>query len=351
MLENKLQQKKNFFFRVDGGAFEGVGMGHLFRCLRLARRLVQLKIKVIFLSKVNPACEKLILDNGFELYKLNRYNNEREELIFISELISSLNQSNAGIIIDIRGKKKELIDLLLKNKFSTVVYEDFSEEKINPLIIINPNNHNKNNYLNTSTKYYIGDKYRIFDSNIDAHKKNSFQRKIKELFICFGGADPCNLSTIITSLLIKECPDIELRIALGPSSKYFDDLNIQALRPKKIKIFRGENFLPKLMISSDAAITSGGTIMYESVLMRIPVFAIPTSEQELKEVVRYKKIGVIDGLNNYMFNNELTTFKKSVGIFLDSDDKRFNIYNAQKKLSLTNGLDNVIEILKINMVI
>jgi len=170
LLENKLQQKKNFFFRVDGGAFDGVGMGHLFRCLRLARRLAQLKIKVIFLSKVNPACEKLILDNGFELYKLNRYNNEKEELIFISELISRLNQSNAGIIIDIRGNKKELINLLLKNKFSTVVYEDFSEEKINPLIIINPNNHNKNNYLNTNTKYYIGDKYRIFDSNIDAYK-------------------------------------------------------------------------------------------------------------------------------------------------------------------------------------
>ena len=171
------------------------------------------------------------------------------------------------------------------------------------------------------------------------------------MFLCFGGTDPYNLTAKITSLLIKEFPDLQLKIALGPSFKNYKDIESQLNKSQNIKIYRSENFLPKIMKSADAAITSGGTIMYESVFMCIPLFVIPTSTQEFKEVERFKKMNVVDSLEVNDNSSKECSIRETVGNFFSSEEKRFDIYQAQKKLALTNGLNNIVEILLINKLI
>ena len=348
---SKLQKEKILIFRVDGGDQKGIAMGHLFRCLRLAKKLSQLKIKILFLSKVNEAAENLILSNGFELYKINNHLSEDKEFSIIDNFFLGLNLSSISIIIDTRGKKERLIKLCANYKIPTIVYEDLSEENISPQIIINPNQFNEYKNLNKKTVCYTGDLYRIFDTNIDSYIKHNFQKKIKKLFLCFGGTDPYNLTAKITSLLIKEFPDLQLKIALGPSFKNYKDIESQLNKSQNIKIYRSENFLPKIMKSADAAITSGGTIMYESVFMCIPLFVIPTSTQEFKEVDRFKKMNVVDSLEVNVNSSKECSIRESVGNFFSSEEKRFDIYQAQKKLALTNGLNNIVEILLINKLI
>ena len=315
-------------------------MGHLFRCVRISKELKK-NYNIIFLSDLDENSENFLRQEDIPYIKLNgTISGEVKRDI----LINQFSQPNPILFVDVRGKKRELLVFAKNFGVKTIVYEDFSEEEINPTILINPNEYLKSAYKKNTVRYFFGEKYRILDSNIYRYSKNKFSNNINRLFICFGGADPRNFSMKVIPFLKKNCNHLIVDMALGPAYKNSFEIDSQIRELGNVNIYQGISFLAPLMAKTDAAITSGGTLMYECISLRLPVFCVATSDQEALEIRNCMARGLVgrsDGLvDNFLEEN----FESQLNEFVTNSCLRGEIFNAQKNILMFDGVQNIADI-------
>jgi spore coat polysaccharide biosynthesis predicted glycosyltransferase SpsG len=270
--------------------------------------------------------KKFIPDIGLNLYDVRHSFKKRHFDIAIVDLPD----------ISIKEKKvlRSLSDLI-------VCIDDEGQGLSCQDVLIRPNLLN----LPQSTKikispnnYWSGSDYIILHPGFAAQvsqKKNSC-KKVKELLVCFGGSDPAGLTLRVIPLLKKLEKGIKVHIVLGASFSRGKDVILALKNEPGFSVSHNVSDMVKDFRRADAALISGGTLLYEVCSLAIPSIVISQNKSQEQEAKICHEVGaaVSLGIHNKVSNRKILAALQRV---IKDDLIKKNMVRKGPKLVSPNG--------------
>ena len=317
----------DYGFRIDIGG--SVGSGHFYRCYAIAEKLIENKLKIIFL--VNNKNEiKLHLKNkkiSFHVIK-----NEKE--------FKEISKSIKKIIIDLPFKNSKYSRMLQKNN-KTIIIDDLGNKKIFSDLLFNGsivNEFQKYSINKNKTKYFQGPKFILLRSEFYL-VKNEFKvnKNIKKILIIFGGNDEKNITEKILKKILQK--KIKITIVVGPSYKYLKNIK-KYISNKEIKLFQNKKNISNLFIKQDLVITSAGITTYELASLGIPSILIPMDKYQMKTAKKMELNGF--GLNYGYWNDNGQKLDKLINSISNYENRK-KMSKRGKKIVDGKGLERILK--------
>lgn len=270
---------KKILFRVNSSS--DVGLGHLMRCLTLAKKYKD--------SKIYFACENLIgnfnqkvLEEKYELEILK--NNSKEEFL---KLIKKLEID--FVVIDNYEIDYSFEKYIKENReVKLLCFDDLYKKHYCDIVL----NHNlyarKKEYkglIPNFCRVKCGEKYTLIR---DEFKKQKKVKKRDEIFVAMGGVDHLGLNFKIIDVLVKHLKKYRVNIITSSSNKKLNKLKRKCSRYKNINLFINSKKIAKLMAKSSFAIVTPSVTVHEVIYMNLPFIAIKTADNQ-KYMYKYLK--------------------------------------------------------------
>lgn len=335
--------KKKILFRADGNA--ETGLGHLYRLFALVE-IYKKQFEFVFLTKENSILDVIPRD-----YLIETITNDIS-IIDEPQWIHSHFPPEEYIIVADGYQFTGLYQKNLKNKGYQLIYiDDLAKEHMYADVVVNhsPYVQEKHYKKEAYTKLALGTQYALLRPLfLKAAKKNRVIKLIDSAFICFGGADPFNLTLKATKALLQFENFKNIHIVLGGAYPYQDIFDLEKKCTDKITTYRNlsEEQLIKIMEQCNFAIAPASTILYELSCVKMPIFSgfyVDNQELIYKGFLNHEAIYKGGDLINY----QVLDFVDKLKQFIESD-KIYDQIEAQKELfddKIVNRHLNLINIL------
>lgn len=306
-------------FRADGG--KNVGLGHIVRCLSLARAFRRNGCKVYFFSKLDEGIEKARHEN-FVVVRLpsavqeTEYGNPTHLADEAHQMISLLQEYNIDVlVIDTYNVSKEYF-LTLKPYVTRLAYIDDVNKFLYPVdIVINGNITGQSlGYKKYDQKQvlFLGTEYNMIRDEFSNIPPRTVRTNVEEILITTGGGDPYNLTGKLLDSLLQEEEFVNVRFNvligsgftdceyIGDLSKKYDNVFLYAnsvLSHKLLGIIYSE--VSAIMMRSDLAISAGGSTLYELAACGTPALAVILADNQEGIVHKMDELGYVINLGWY----------------------------------------------------
>lgn len=328
-------------FRVE--ATPELGSGHLMRCLALANKFEELKsisnINITFITRSNVVGDQ-IKSYGYKLTNLPPSKNMIEEIGYYKEYLKK-----AIFITDIPGISEDYLNELKEDGCLLVSIDDGSDTVFYSDILINPNlSPNINQKYSSRTQYCSGAKYVILKKAFEkyAMKKKQVKRKVKSMFICFGGSDKNNITKKVRNII--QNMDINMLIVVGIMYPHYNELVKDIKNHRNIQIKRNAHNMDELIYDRDLAIISGGTLLYETCAVGTPAIVICQSREQNREGNFFAENNAAINLGTSDKINEDTTQNTILKLIPDYDKRELLSKNARGLID-GRGADRIVNII------
>lgn len=342
----------NFYFRISLKA----GLGHLFRCINIAKELKVRNINSTFIvEKSFPSLNKFIKKNIKSVYFINRnlkLNNELNQL----EKIFKFSKKKIFLIIDgynfdytYQKKIKKIIHKLIfiSDTPSTRYYCD---------ILINPNFKNntqkykklvlKNTNIFSGKKYILINNYdKKINNEIKIKRKNFI--KIKKIFISFGGNSNTRLIHLsLNALFLSKLKNLKIYITVNKNNKI--KLSKKFISRFKVVFLNDVYDLRKYYKECDITIGSCGHSTWERSINMMPSICIQLAKNQ-NSIVNF----LIKTKSSFVYTSKnLPLFEKFITekVLLLNEKKNYLKYSHNatclvKNKPLSNLVDKILNTL------
>jgi len=352
--------------RADGGA--GVGMGHVMRCMSLARNFNKNGHKVYFLSKLSAGIA-VIEREGFSVARLS----DDKEVIGLNSSIDTLGLDNELHVV-INLLKRYEIDILivdsynvsekhfisLKQHVDKLVYIDDENKLCIPAdVIINGNltaeylgyrKYNNNQIL------LLGPQYNLIREEFKDVPSRIINETVESVMITTGGSDSFNITKKLLEMLLKvDCfSNVKFNVLVGSGFTHVDNLVDLSKRNPGIRLFsnQGVNHFTEiqyssvsdLMLNSDIAISAGGSTLYEFAACGIPVLTFILAENQRFLVEKMSELGYLINLGWHHELDDMLVVN-CLRLLIDDVDKRIEMSRRCQRLVDAGGAARVVRAL------
>jgi len=315
--------QKEILFRADGNS--EIGLGHLYRLFSLIEMLKE-HFKFTFLSSETSTIN--IIPNSYQLKIIPTQITIKEEPDWISK---EFDKNNTLLIADGYQFDSSYQRKIKEKGFKFVYIDDLASEHMFADLIINhsPNITSQIYSAEPYTKFALGTKYALLrPAFLDLIAKEKTVQKIDKAFVCFGGADPYDLTLKATKALLKTPQVKKIDIVLGGA---YSHKEIYTLTQKNIKIYQNisEEELMKTMVTSNFAIAPASTILYELCCVKIPVLSgyyVNNQKKIYNGFANKKAIFEMGNMKDFSINS----FEEQIQLFFKIDFQE--LINRQKKI-------------------
>jgi len=330
-------------FRCD--ASPDIGLGHLIRCLAVAREL-QKQNQIIFATTKDDT-NSYIREAGFEIFFKEK--DETEEK-FLKRLSFILNPEI--IVIDKKYPYNTAFMGNLKQNTNRIIMIDNICEGLSECDeIIFPNTHLDKNVLKKYllqeqiNKVKTGPEYVILRDEFLALKDkiNHNFHNPPNIIVTTGGTDPEGVLLKLIPWLKEMDLKANILILIGQAFKYKDEL-------KKTIINLPDNFqvLPyslEELLKADIVICTFGVSIYEMIYLQIPTICISHSKENAKSAkILKEKYGIIEGMG-FIENLNPQNLHISIKKLLNNKTYYQNIFKKCSNLIDGKGAKRIGEII------
>jgi len=326
-------------FRVE--ATPELGSGHLMRCLALAEKLKESvsDVDITFITSSNAVSEQ-VKSYDYKLINLPSSKNMIEKIRYYEKYLKK-----AIFITDTPDIPDGYLKTLKKKVCLLVSIDDGSDTIFYSDILINPNlNPNINHSYSLRTQYYSGAKYVILKKAFEKYavKKKQIKRGVKSLFICFGGSDRNNITQKIVNM-IREM-DVNITVVIGMMYPYYNELVKDLKEHRNIQIKRDAHNMDELIYDADLAITSGGTLLYETCAIGTPAIVICQNQEQNRESEFFTENNAAINLGSFDNINEDIARDTVIKLISDYDKRELLSKNARQLID-GRGADRIVNII------
>lgn len=317
-------------FRVEGGG--NIGMGHIMRCLSLAREFIRQGCDVFFISCMSEA--RSVIENcGIKLV-------EGQKLIYLSNsdvstLPTSELEKEASIVRNIMYEYDTDILILdsynvnavymklLKEQIRHLVYIDDINRFINPAdILINGNS--TGNFMNYSKlqgqKLLLGTDFNLIREEFKNLPPKTIGTQIKNIMLTSGGSDPYNCSQNILNMVIDYTvgEGIYVHVVVGKSFPFEKNLDAFSEKYKNVILHKNVKEMSEIMKLCDLAVSAGGSTLYELCACGVPTLSFILADnqeflvQKMEELEYVKSLGWYDKIDRNELLQYLAFLNKEV---------------------------------------
>jgi len=281
---------KTIIIWTEGG--KKIGMGHVCRCLVIAKELRKNGTDILFLINNDPAVIDRINREGF-----------RYEVASLSEvdLVNIVNKTPEAVLIDTKKPIAHLIKQIKQEqpvKPKIILMDNTTSARLEADMVIYPAAifENNLNWDGFRGKVFGGADYvPVARSYIRARRKAKLLqlKSPYQVLVTMGGSDPNNLTYKIVSSLLEISELINIKVIIGPA--FSPDALLDRIEKQKfpnVEFIRNEEDLSSIMCESHVALTALGTTLYELAAVGVPAIIISNYEEDNQDIDSYKKLGV-----------------------------------------------------------
>jgi len=332
--------KKIIIFRADGNS--SVGLGHLYRLFSLVE-IYKESLDFIFVTQETST--HTVIPKTYSKVFIPKEISIKQEPQWLSENFLP----NKHIIVADGYQFNSAYQKEIKDKGYDLVYiDDLTKEHMFADIVINHSPYVKEEHYKREpyTKLALGTQYALLRPLfLDAAKKKRVIKNLNNVFVCFGGADPYNLTLKAVEALIAIEQFKEIHVVLGGAYKHDEIYFLKEQNSQKVKVYKNqsEESLINIMKLCNFAIAPASTILYEICCVKTPVLSgFYVDNQELIYKGFLNENIIYDGgdFSNYESLDFYSIIKNKV---LGSD---YNTYLSQQEVLF----DNKIGVRHINLI-
>ena len=250
------------YVRADGNG--KIGMGHIMRCVSIAKEIMKKGYEVKFLLASNEPTD-VLRDANIPYSLLNTtYTQMEEELDMLTEILSE----DDKILVDSYYVTNKYL-LCLKNICAVFYMDDVHSFEYPTDMIINGNIYgNREKYV--AKKVLGGCQYAPLRSEF---KQAREKRKPQKILLTTGSSDPFGLTEKITKRILEDelLMQQEVDVICGKYNASYDALKKIEERHKNIRVHRNVSDMWEYMKTAMLAISAGGTTMTELGCMGVPI--------------------------------------------------------------------------------
>lgn len=341
--------------RADGS--KNIGMGHVMRCLSLAKGFVNAGIEVFFLSKYELGIQK-IREEGFEVIELSHsFEHHSEGFCYgdvqtleeeATEMIERLKALNLdALFIDSYNVTEEFF-LKMRLFVKKLCYIDDVNKFSYPVdILINGNITGE--FLGYKSYYddevmLLGLDYNLIRDEFKDLPERIINRNVKEIMITTGGSDPFGLSFRLAEIILSGAmrEDTIINIVAGSGFSKLEKLRDLSRINANVVIYENVSKMAEIMLRSDIAITAGGSTIYELCACGTPALAFIVAENQRQVVDTLCDKGYIQSLGWY---NEFTDqeFLSTLKLLCEDYEKRESYSRKMQKLVDGEGVSRIVD--------
>ncbi len=308
-----------------------LGMGHVYRCLSIAYKLVGHELLFVTDDKSDMGIEKL--KDSFFPYKVFSSDEDFEKILADYE---------PDIIVnDVLDTSEELVNLERNYASRIVNFEDMGKGARLADVVINAlyeNNSRRSGNVREGSDYYF-----IRDEFLE-QKPKAFSEECKNIMIIFGGADPTDLTGKLYRVCQKlgeKMSDCEFHFITGFA--YLGKDRIKDIPEKKIFIHNDVKRVSAYMRNADIAVTSQGRTIYELASMGVPAIVMAQNVREAEHVFAGIQNGFINlGLGEKIDDDSIA---KTVRWLADTPNVRREMRAAELTHKFARGQQRVIDLI------
>jgi len=317
-------------FRTNGG--KETGLGHVMRCLSLAKALSVKCSEEAVIFRTNEEIRTLITENGFDFQPSEKYTQQEAEVIRA--------QNPKMILFDSYLADTDYLRTIKQNVL--LVQFDDNNDIYTPVVadvVINGNIHAQNLEYESETKkakLLLGPEYLIMR---EEYQKSIKEKKGNGIMITTGGSDFLNLMP----KFIKALKDTEFqkRIIIGPAYTEEQIERIKRLtdRDQLVELVYKPKSLKKHIMDSEIVITAAGSTVYEVLrLKRIPIiFTLADNQKKIATALVKEKVVSLGDYKEIEFEKEFIIKR------IESAKKSENNYSDLYELFDGKGVFRVVE--------
>ncbi len=312
-----MNKNKKILFRADGNST--AGLGHLYRLFALVEML-KANFECVFLTSELSA--KNVIPKEYEIKCIPA------EVATIDEpdwLKKKFDPTKHIIIADGYAFTANYQQKLHKAGFKLMYIDDLAIEEMAADIVVNhavgitANDYKKQPY----TTMALGTNYAILRPPfLNATHKRRTITTVQHAFVCFGGADPKNLTAQTVRALFQFDEISEIHVVVGAAYQHAIDFDAPQSN-KTIKIHKNitSDEMVNIMQLCQLAIVPSSTILYEVCAVQIPVLSGFYVENQARIYNGFLEHKAIFGLGDF---NELSPEKLITSIAEVLQNKRLN---------------------------
>jgi len=279
--------------RADGGS--KIGLGHIQRCLALSSQLRKEGMEVLFITKKNKVVKEKIEQGGFKVVELEHNLNLEEDLQCAAEILKT--KKIEALITDSYEFDERYLTEVKKNIRMLVSIDDLAEIAFPSDIVINQNIYAKDleyRSLTGKTEFLLGPRYAFLREEFTNLGKRKINEKVQNILITLGGSDLFNLTPDVLNVLDKVETDFSITVVIGHFFNNISEIqNTVKKVTKKVELIYSSSEMANLMVSSDLAITGGGTTLYELAVTGTRALAFCLADYQDKIIKRMVKAGIL----------------------------------------------------------
>ena len=303
----------SILIRTAGGKAQKkeLGLGHIFRCINLAKYLKPHKIH--FLLEDYGGAAKILRSRGFNKVILFEKNiSIRSDIEKTKELI--FHRKIDVLVVD-KYKVKPLYANFLRKYVKTVIISDLNNIDYSADLLVNGfvgyRSQIKKNKV--GTRCLLGPKYQILDKNF---QKTGITRKKKYHFlVTLGGYDENNIIELVLEGVKDFLTKYKIKIILGPAtSKSKKMKEFEKKYSSNLRIVKESLNMKREISYSEYGICGGGLTTYECATMRIPLVIICQTKHQLITARAWERFGYAKnlGLVNKSTSNKIKKFIEEI---------------------------------------
>jgi spore coat polysaccharide biosynthesis predicted glycosyltransferase SpsG len=337
----KVLSKILVVIRVDSS--KEIGMGHLTRCLSIAKFIRKKGVDVMFLTQ-EDGTHLQVVEKGYQSYKITK-----KELFDISQLphyydyFILIADFNSKSIFKNSACYFSNLDLIRKDFQMLVTLEELTDYPYCSDIVIIPYfGANKIKLRECSNVVYLlGEKYFLLR---DEFCNNDFivQKLAKNILITMGGGDPNRISLKVLSALFVLGKEYKFHVVLGQASDISDSElhHIMGNYKDCLVVYRNCSQMSEVMLCCDIAVTNSGLTKYELAALGVPTVVISNnaSQSKIDKIFSEFQSSIYLGIWKKVKKDKILEVCKEL---LVDYGLRLKLSNNGKKLIGKKGLDGI----------
>lgn len=279
--------------RVD--ANQKIAMGHVMRCLSIAKQLRTRGEDVKFWISGNYAAD-FIRENGFACVCMDYEYDQKESEA--DTLIGALKKAGIEkLLLDSYEVTYKYMEKL-QSHFRIIYVDDMNAFRYPADMIINYTHdvmiraYEPWNYTE-DTVFLMGSRYVPLRPEFGADTIDC-TRPVERILITTGGADEQNMILpLLERMSREEYSAIQKLVIAGKFYAYMEELQKRAQSDSTIQIYQNVSNMHELMMQSNLAISAGGTTLAELSSCGIPTICFAVADNQLYGTKAYAKDGIM----------------------------------------------------------
>lgn len=277
-------------FRADGDA--RIGVGHLSRCVSLAQAFRRhVPCRVTFLVN-RPAFLRALLPPSLKA-------SVRQHSAFTGWPAGGRGKAipEADILVaDLPGLWPLETSQLRRRSRVLVCIDDGPSRHPEANLVVRPNLRATRSSADSDRPILSGADYLILRESFRRRPKRRWKTAVvRRLLVCFGGADPGGFTARVVDVLrsLDLSDALRTTLVLGPAFGPPDLIRRRTKEDPRFQLCRSAQDLVRGLRTADAAILSGGTLMYEAIVTGVPTLILSQTEDQEREATHLAKQGAV----------------------------------------------------------